>query len=184
MTLFFRKREESSFLLFNLRIFFANFHASSRVPTFAWANFVEHGFGLELRHRALRLHERRNPNFVFLSSKLLHFCRFYFETFFAELFFNPSICESALFSEFASWFCFVCQTLWRDQFFTEWTSADSSKMFLARLTRHSPTRILPQGFLDLSLNFFHFVIASFFFGEELECVETFVRFLLSWWKLH
>ena len=67
--------------------------------------------------------------------------------------------------ECASRFCLVYQAFWRRPCFTRWTSRGSSKMFLARLTRFSPTRTFPQGFMDL-FKFFPLCDCVVYLGES------------------
>ena len=69
----------------------------------------------------------------------LHFCHQFFLDLLTWLFFNLAMRIRALFFKSASIFGLVEQVFWRMPFFTEWVTASSSEVILARPTRHSST---------------------------------------------
>ena len=159
-----------------------------RQGKFCWAMDL----GLELRHRALRLQwiehfglfshgwapclEIRNPNSSFLSPLLLHFCRLYLQTFFAGLFFNLSMCESALCPN-----VHPVSVLYTKHSGECHVSRGGPIEVPRKCSLHAwrdflPHRLFPKASW-ISLNTSHFVIASFIL-EKVDCIVAFSRLLL------
>ena len=82
--------------------------------------------------------EIRNPIFVLLSKKPLHFCHHLFRLF-AWLFINLAMCIRALVPKSASLLGLVEQAFWRMPLLTEWSGASSFEVILTRQSSHFPT---------------------------------------------
>ena len=76
------------------------------------------------------------------------YCTFFillFGPFFIRLFINLTVCIRALFTKPATTLGLVEQAFWRVPFFTKWVFASSSKVILARPSRHSTIGTFSSG---------------------------------------